>query len=159
MVRPGRRNGPFQPNQETSQVGRAVPHGKGSAVASTHAKRRGGVYFRRRSRNRRFSGSGLGSVWRRLRGSSGSPANSTSGGRPIAGSASGRSLRLRESNLRDGPSAGDGTAVRIVRFLAREIESSGGRLTDHPMSSEVFPRRESGHLERSRKWSHGRAIL
>src|SRR5271167_2120226 len=42
MVRPGRRNGPFQPNQETSQVGRAVPHGKGSAVASTHAKRRGG---------------------------------------------------------------------------------------------------------------------
>jgi len=49
MVRPGRRNGPFQPNQETSQVGRAVPHGKGSAVASTHAKRRGGkqnyIYF------------------------------------------------------------------------------------------------------------------
>jgi transposase-like protein len=57
------------------------------------------------------------------------------------------------------PSAGDGTAVRIVRFLAREIESSGGRLTEHPMSSEVFPRRESGHLERSRKWSHGHAIL
>src|SRR5271170_4027383 len=46
MVRPGRRNGPFQPNQETSQVGRAVPHGKGSAVASTHAKRRGGKRIR-----------------------------------------------------------------------------------------------------------------
>src|SRR5271155_2218739 len=43
--RPGRRNGPFQPNQETSQVGRAVPHGKGSAVASTHAKRRGGQFL------------------------------------------------------------------------------------------------------------------
>src|SRR5271170_7121136 len=49
MVRPGRRNGPFQPNQETSQVGRAVPHGKGSAVASTHAKRRGGNFTQRRT--------------------------------------------------------------------------------------------------------------
>src|SRR5271169_1599602 len=41
VVRPGRRNGPFQPNQETSQVGRAAPSSKASPP-STHAKRRGG---------------------------------------------------------------------------------------------------------------------
>src|ERR1700733_13266301 len=29
VVRPGRRNGPFRPNQETSQVGRALPSSKG----------------------------------------------------------------------------------------------------------------------------------
>ena len=44
VVRPGRRNGPFRPNQETSQVGRAVPSGKGSAP-STHSKRRGGLFL------------------------------------------------------------------------------------------------------------------
>src|SRR5271155_2184204 len=41
VVRPGRRNGPLQPNQETSQVGRALPFGKGYE-ASTHSKQRGG---------------------------------------------------------------------------------------------------------------------
>src|SRR5271169_3386668 len=41
VVRPGRRNGPFRPNQETPQVVRAVTAGKGS-LASTHAKQRGG---------------------------------------------------------------------------------------------------------------------
>src|SRR5277367_725138 len=44
VVRPGRGNGPFQPNQETRQVGRAAPSSKGSPP-STHAKRRGGTDF------------------------------------------------------------------------------------------------------------------
>src|SRR5277367_1847768 len=46
VVRPGRRNGPFRPNQETPQVVRTVTAGKGSP-ASTHAKQRGGLNFDR----------------------------------------------------------------------------------------------------------------
>src|SRR3984885_10274314 len=42
VVRPGRRNGPFRPNQETAEVVRAVTADKGS-LASTHAKQRGGT--------------------------------------------------------------------------------------------------------------------